>query len=183
MAHAGLAESFQNLMAQKIDLWLVNKAQTGVNGNDCLEKMKGLAPNLCVLLYSVFEDSNQLFLATPGGASAYLLKRTPPNRLLDPILGRPLHTTPSLQEIQERVKLYFEDTLKLNEAADANLRLAHLTSREYEILGMVGQGAADKEIAARLGISIWTVRDHLKHIFTKLGVHTRTEAVVKTLHK
>jgi DNA-binding CsgD family transcriptional regulator len=59
----------------------------------------------------------------------------------------------------------------------------HLTVREYQILDLAGKGEPDKQIASRLGISAWTVRDHLKHIFAKLGVHTRTEAVVRTLHK
>jgi DNA-binding NarL/FixJ family response regulator len=178
-----LADAIQEVARHRVDLWLINSSQSGMSGQVCFDQMKRRVPGLCGLLYSVFEDSNQLFLGTPGGISAYLLKRTPPNRLLEPIL----HTLPdrpiSMQGLLARVKHYYQDTLQFAEGADAAGKLTHLTAREHQILDTASKGATDKEIASQLGISVWTVRDHFKHIFTKLNVHTRTEAVVKIIQK
>jgi DNA-binding NarL/FixJ family response regulator len=182
-AFANPEELFHRRDSDPKELWLVNRTLPGMSGNECLERMKRLTPNLSGLIYSVYEDSNELFLATPGGATAYLLKRTPPGRFLEPITAQLVASPVSAEEILARVRNYFEGSLAFGSAGESTRQLETLTTREHEILAQLSKGYLDKEIAGRLNISAWTVRGHLKNIFEKLGVHTRTEAVVKFLHK
>jgi DNA-binding NarL/FixJ family response regulator len=163
-------------------LWLVNSAVGGEpKGRDWLARLSDSSPETCGLMYSLYEDSNQVFLAAPGGASGYMLKRTPADRFLDPITlgGVPDRITADL--ILSRVRQYFQAALAFAPVPSSSV--VPLTTREHEILELVGKGYVDKEIAARLGISPWTVHGHMKNIFEKLSVHSRTEAVVRSFHK
>jgi DNA-binding NarL/FixJ family response regulator len=140
-------------------------------------------PELPALIYSVYEDSDQLFKATPGGATGYLLKRTPPEQMLEPIAGLLSQGPLKPQLIVQQVKQYFQNVTTLLQSGESIHEMGKLTPREKEILGYLSKGYLDKEIAQSLGISVWTVHGHLKNIFEKLQVHSRTEAVVKYLQK
>jgi DNA-binding NarL/FixJ family response regulator len=181
-AHATPDDVFKQATPNRKQLWLVNRSLPGMAGNECLDRMRRSVAGLCGLIYSVYEDSNQLFLATPGGATAYLLKRTPPEQLLEPVLAQGAFEI-SPGEVLSRVRHYYAPCLDFAPADEQARALENVTPREYEILELLSKGYLDKEIAARLKISGWTVRGHLKNIFEKLNVHTRTEAVVKFLHK
>jgi len=181
-AYATPEEVFQQGVPGRKELWLVNRTLPGMAGSECLDQMRRSASALCGLIYSIYEDSNQLFLATPGGAFAYLLKRTPAERLLEPVLGGGPFPV-SAREVLSRVRQYYVPCLDFAPADEHTRVLENITPRECEILELLSKGYLDKEIAARLDISTWTVRGHLKNIFEKLNVHTRTEAVVKFLHK
>ncbi len=180
---ASAEEAARRTSAGPNELWLINRALPGTTGTACAERIQQLFPRACALLFSVYEDSSQLFAATPGGAAAYLLRRTSPEKLLDPICAERLSTAPSPQEVQARVRKYFQACLNFAPTGETNRALESLTNREREILQYLGKGYVDKEIALRLGISAWTVHGHVKNIFEKLHVHTRTEAVVKLLQK
>jgi len=136
-----------------------------------------------VVQYSVHEDSDQLFKATPGGASGYLLKRTPPDRLFEPILDAPPDTRLTTEHVTTFVRRYFQKLLQRLSPSESGREMAKLTHREHEILNLLSRGCVDKEIADALRISIWTVHGHLKRIYEKLGVHTRTEAAIRYLQK
>lgn len=145
-----------------------------------------LAPirdNIPALTYSLAADGDQLFVSTPGGATGYLLKRVKPDRLLEPLL----HGNFSLpggeaKDLLARVKSYFKELLQPRPAGAAS-GIERLTRRENEVLALLSKGCVDKEIAQSLGISAWTVHGHIKSIFERLGVRTRTEAVVRYLEK
>ncbi len=145
--------------------------------------MKVAAPAVPGLLYSVYEDSEELFRATPGGAGIYLLRRTPPNGFLEP--GAELLARGNLSgaELAAGVWQYFINLVASLPIGGPARQLAHLTQREGEVLALLSKGRMDKEIAARLDISIYTVHEHVRNIFEKLRVHNRTEAVVKFLQK
>jgi DNA-binding NarL/FixJ family response regulator len=102
---------------------------------------------------------------------------------LDPICAEGPVTPLLPQEILLRVRKYFQGCLNFAPSGETNRALESLTNREREILQYLSKGYVDKEIAMRLGISAWTVHGHVKNIFEKLNVHTRTEAVVKLLQK
>jgi len=87
------------------------------------------------------------------------------------------------KETFAQVRNYFQSFFGVSNIAEENPGLAHLTAREQDILSHVSKGYLDKEIADALNISIWTVHNHLKHIYEKLDVHNRTEAVLKYLQK
>jgi len=177
----GATEVLRALGHQQVDIALANHILPDEPGMVCLEKLRRLRPSLIILTYSVFEDADQLFKSTPGGSVVYMLKRTTPSRLFEPIaeLSGPLTS----EAVTSRVRTYFQQLAALLPSGPPSQEIARLTSREHEILALLSQGRLAKEIAETLGISIWTVQGHVKSIFGKLRVHTRTEAVVKYLHK
>ncbi len=145
--------------------------------------MKEAAPQVAGLLYSVDEDSEELFRSTPGGASTYLLQRSAPTRFLEPVVELLNRGTVSSAEMATGVWQYFRESMALLPIGNSPRPLTNLTQREHEVLALLSRGHSDKEIADRLGISIYTVHEHVRNIFEKLGVHNRTEAVVKFLQK
>jgi len=190
--HAGFAwaatfhratEALAALGRQPVALMLVNHTLDGVSGADFLERLRRLAPQAPGLIYSAYADSDELFKATPGGAIGYLLKRTPPRRFLEPLLGLARHETISAEILAARTQAYFQKLIGSPPPGAASLEMAKLTPRELEILGQLRKGFLDKEIAGALRISVWTVHGHVKNIFEKLGVRSRTEAVVKYLQR
>lgn len=180
-AFADAAQALRELRRQQIHLVLVNTALTGQLGAVSLEEMRRQKPDLIGLLYSVFEESSTLFRDTPGGAVGYMLKRTPPGRIFDPLVAA--GSTLTEESVATLVREYFRRLVAALPAGPSALDLARLTPREHQILDHLSKGALAKEIADALGISIWTVHGHIKSIFEKLGVHSRTEAVVKFLQK
>ena len=112
-------------------------------------------------------------------SGGYAMRRRPPHKLLEPIESgtRPYSKTQAGLQIQHYFQNFFGTPTSWEEPPDQKL----LTPREHEILDCVSKGFVDKEIAVRLGISPWTVHGHLKNIYDKLRVRTRTEAVVRHL--
>jgi len=135
------------------------------------------------VFFTTHEDSDQLFKATPGGASGYILKRTSPERLLEPIVGVLKDGDLSPDRIAVHVRRYFQSLVESLSSLESARDMARLTPRERDILNLLSKGSLDKEIAESLRISLWTVHGHLKNIYDKLGVHTRTEAAVRYLQK
>lgn len=180
-AYAGVTEAAREVSRQKVDMVLANYTMPEQVEPMNLAELRRMKPNLISLFYSVFEDSDQLFKATPGGAAGYMLKRTPWYRIFDPIAETKEALTQEL--VARLIREYFQKLVAAMPAGASALDLAKLTPREHEILALLAKGELAKEIADSLGISIWTVHGHVKSIFEKLNVHTRTEAVVKFLQK
>jgi DNA-binding NarL/FixJ family response regulator len=183
---AGFAEAGEALLwlaRNPVALLLVNHTLADGSGSGFLERLRRLAPNVPGLLYSVYDDSDQLFRSTPGGAIGYLLRRTPTDRIFEPLAGNAADGWPTPARITQRVLGYFQQLIGSRVPEGGSLEMARLTPRELEILGLLSKGFLDKEIAHALQISAWTVHGHAKNIYEKLGVHTRTEAVVKYLQR
>ena len=180
---ASAAEALRECTRRRVDLALVNHSLADQPGTVCLAKMKVAVPEVCGLLYSVYEDSEELFRSTPGGAGTYLLRRTPPTQFLEPIAERLRQGRLLGEDMAPVVWQYFKDSFGSMPIGGAARQLANLTQRELEVLALLSRGHPDKEIADQLGISIHTVHEHVRNIFEKLGAHNRTEAVVKFLQK
>ena len=180
-AYASSSEACREVTRQRVDFVLLNYSLPNQPGAACLEDLRRARPGLLGLLYSVFEDSDQLFKSTPGGAAGYLLKRTPWFRIFEPLAETKGSLTQEI--VAASIRDYFQRLVAAMPSGTSALELARLTPREHEILARIAQGYLAKEIADALGISIWTVHGHVKSIFEKLNVHTRTEAVVKFLQK
>lgn len=178
---ATATEALRKIPRHRLHLVLANHILPEQSGAACLETAQNTVPQVAGLLYSVHEDSDELFSAVPGGAVGYLLKRTSPFRLFDPLTKSvgPL----TREHIAARIREYFQDLLTALPVGPVSPELGKLTAREHEILTLLSRGGVAKEIATSLGISLWTVQGHVKNIFEKLNVHTRTEAVVKFLQK
>jgi DNA-binding NarL/FixJ family response regulator len=148
----------------------------GMSGIECTRLLKKAMPAAQVLVFTVFGDSEQVFRALEAGASGYLLKRTPRGEMVDAIKQVWDGGAPMSGEVARKVVESFR------KPAPAHVPDAEpLTAREEEVLGLLAKGYITKEIADQLAISFDTVRFHLKHIYRKLHVRSRTEALLKYL--
>ena len=181
--YANAVVALQELPHRRMQLVLINNNLPEMTGVAGLKKLQAVAPQSTGVLYSVHEDSEQLFRSTPGGAAGYLLKRTTPYRILEPVAGTLGKGVQSPRQISIGVREHFQSVFASLPTRDAPGEMTKLTPRELEILNLLSKGYVDKEIAETLCISVWTVHGHVKSIFEKLDVHNRTEAVVKFLQK
>lgn len=136
-----------------------------------------------VLTHGLFADSDAIFASVSGVSRGYFLQRVLPARLLEPLLGAFAEGPPKGVGDEDRmVRRYFQNVFE-PEGTDGEVQGPEFSGRENQVLDLLGRGLSDKEIAHELGISVWTVHSHLKRIFGKYGVRTRTEAVVRHLQK
>lgn len=159
------------------DVALLDVNLPGLSGIEGARLFKERHPALQVVMLTVYEDSERIFRALQAGASGYLLKRTSPARLLEAIEEVHRGGSPMSSQIARKVVQSFQEDRPDVKA----LEEAHLTARERQILDLLAQGYLYKEIAAALFITVETVRTHLRRIYEKLHVRSRTEAVVKYL--
>jgi DNA-binding NarL/FixJ family response regulator len=159
------------------DVILMDINLPGMTGIDCVRRMKALLPAAQILMFTIYEDSDRIFESLTAGASGYLLKRTPADRLLEAIREVRGGGSPMTSHIARKVVQHF------NQLALVNPELEALSHREREVLQRLARGLLYKEIADELGVTLDTVRKHLQSIYQKLHVHSRTDAVVKFLGK
>ena len=145
------------------------------SGIECTAAIKELLPSVQVVMITVYGDSEKVFNALRAGASGYILKRTPPEKILQAIREVQAGGVPMSAEIARKVLGTFR------ELVPAPTPDQDLSRREQEVLELLSQGCANKEIADKLSISIETVTWHLRHIYTKLHVRSRTQAALKFL--
>jgi DNA-binding NarL/FixJ family response regulator len=148
----------------------------GMSGIECTRALKKTMPQAQVLVFTVFGDSEQVFQALEAGASGYLLKRTPRSEIVEAIKQVWDGGAPMSGEVARKVVESFRKP-----ASAHGGQLESLTTREEEVLGLLAKGYITKEIGEQLAISFDTVRFHLKHIYQKLHVRSRTEALLKYL--
>jgi DNA-binding NarL/FixJ family response regulator len=158
------------------DVVLMDINLPGMSGIECTSRLKEKLPDLQVIILTVYEDHDRIFNALQAGASGYLLKRTPPDAILAAIVEVKQGGAPMTSEVARKVVQSFRKPPTTPAATDAKL-----TQREEEILSLLAQGYVTKEIASRLEISFFTAQTHLKNIYEKLHVRSRTEAVIKFL--
>lgn len=175
-AYASAEEALKEIPRQKPAVVLMDINLPAMSGIQCVEKLKMLEPALQIMMFTVYEDSDQVFEALVAGACGYLLKSTPPEKLLEAIQDAHKGGSPMSSHIARKVVQHFH-------RAPAQNEMGALSKREEEVLHHLAQGCLYKEIADRLSISIDTVRKHLNSIYGKLHVHSRTDAVVKYLQK
>jgi len=168
-------EALQKLPALKPEVVLMDLNLPQMSGSECIRRLKEMLPSTQVIVLTVYEDSEHIFQALKAGASGYLLKRSEPNEVLDAIKDARDGGGPMSSQIARRVVHSF------HAPAPAGLDTTTLTERETEILSSLSLGLANKEIADKMNISVPTVRTHLRHIYEKLHVRSRSEAIVKYL--
>lgn len=144
-----------------------------MSGIECTSRLKTLMPQTQIVILTAMDDEELVFMALEAGADGYLLKRTKPSDLRDALLDVLGGGAPMTSEIARRVIETFRNKGK---ARDESLRLS---VREEQILVLLSKGYANKMIADQLKLSIDTVCHHLKHVFEKMHVSSRTEAVVR----
>jgi DNA-binding NarL/FixJ family response regulator len=144
-----------------------------MSGIECTRQLKKILPATQVLMLTVYEDSESIFQALKAGASGYLLKRSEPEEVLRALGDVYEGGSPMTSQIARKVVQSFREP-----SPSADIAVS-LTSRENEILSYLSKGFANKEIADKMAITVPTVRTHLRHIYEKLHVRSRTEAIVK----
>jgi DNA-binding NarL/FixJ family response regulator len=174
-SYASAEEALQHLAKAQPDVVLMDINLGGMNGIECVRRLKPALPKAQIVMLTVFEDTEKIFSALAAGASGYLLKRLAPAKLLEAI--REVHGggSPMSAPIARKVV----QSLQTNPArGDEN---ADLSPREREVVHGMAEGQAYKQIADQLGVSIHTVRNYIRRIYEKLHVRSRTEAVAKFL--
>ena len=176
-AYASAEEALEHLPQDKPDVVLMDINLGGMDGIECVRRLKVVMPAAQVVMLTVFEDTEKIFRALVAGASGYLLKRLSPKKLLEAIVEVRAGGSPMSASIARKVVQSFHSApARGDEAMD-------LSQRERSVLDGLAEGLAYKQIADQLGVSIHTVRNYIRRIYEKLHVQTRTEAVAKFLRK
>ena len=149
----------------------------GISGIEVVRALKISHPEILFMMCTIYEDDEQIFEALSAGASGYILKKTPPGKLLEGIQELMEGGSPMSSQIARKVVAAFQNKKTDKPNTDAELDI--LSKREKEILEMLSKGLLYKEIADAMFISIETVRKHVYHIYEKLHVSNRIEAVNK----
>ncbi len=153
----------------------------GMNGVECVRKLKQLVPATQIVMLTAYEDTENIFNSLAAGASGYLLKRSKSAEILDAIREVQGGGSPMTTHIARKVVQSFQ--FKAAAAPQPAEPSEELSPREQEVLDLLSQGFMYKEISDKLGISFETVRTYIRRIYEKLHVRTRTEAVAKALRR
>ena len=173
-------ESFlAKLETLDVNVVLMDIALPGMNGIEGVKEAKKLKPDIDILMLTIYEDSEKVFDALCAGACGYLVKKTPPSKLLDAIKDVYEGGSPMSSQIARQVITAFKESKDVkDESPDYKL-----SSREKEVITLLASGNNYQQIADQLFISVDTVRHHIKNIYKKLHVHTQSEAVAKAIRK
>lgn len=163
------------------DVVLMDIDMPGMTGIEGLRRLKAVRPETLVVMLTVFEENSRVFDAICAGADGYLLKKTPPAKLLEAISEVRLGGAPMTPAIARQVLKLFPTSPARAQAGAVAEPMDALSQREQEILKLLVAGYSYKMIAADRNISLDTVRSHIKKIYEKLHVHSMTEAVTKAL--
>ncbi len=180
VAEAGDGEEAVRLVEQRDpDIVIMDIALPKLNGVEATRQIKEISPGTAVLVLTAYDDDEYVFALLEAGAAGYLLKDVSTDELVEAIRAVQAGESMLHPVIARKVVNRFSPQGKEGEDAPAE----ELTAREIEVLQLAGEGITNREIADRLSISHRTVQAHLSHIFSKLGVGSRTEAVVYALRK
>lgn len=157
------------------DVVLLDINLPGMSGIEGIEKIKEIYPDTKVVMLTVFDDNKNVFHAILSGADGYILKKTQPIRLIQAIEDAAAGGSPMTPTIAKQALELFKDHVPHRSNRDS------LTEREHEILSLIIDGLDNEEISSKLFISLQTVRNHIRHIYEKLHVHSKSQAVVKAL--
>jgi DNA-binding NarL/FixJ family response regulator len=173
--HASGEDALQEIPKVKPDVVLMDINLPGINGVECVRRLKPLLPATQVIMLTVYQNTENIFNALAAGATGYLLKQTPPAELLTAIRNVNDGGSPMSSHIARKIVQSFQQTPASSDGADS------LSPREAQVLDLLAKGYLYKEIAETMQVTYATVHTHIRHIYEKLHVHSRTEAVAKHL--
>ncbi len=173
--HANGENALQEVPKIKPDVVLMDINLPGFNGVECVRRLKPLLPATQVIMLTVYQNTENIFNALAAGATGYLLKQTPPPELLSAIQNVHAGGSPMSSHIARKIV----QSIQQLPAAAAGAQ--SLSPREAQVLDLLTKGYLYKEIAETMQVTYATVHTHIRHIYEKLHVHSRTEAVAKHL--
>ena len=172
-AYGNAEEALKELPGHQPQVVLMDIQLPKLSGIECTARLKQLLPQAQIIMVTVYEDTERISAALRAGACGYLLKRCTPEELVAAVREARSGGVPMPREIARKVIGVFQ------QPRTAGAEVEELRPSERKILELLAQGLANKEIASRLGLSASTVRWHLENIYSRLHVHSRTEAVLK----
>jgi DNA-binding NarL/FixJ family response regulator len=173
--HATAESALQELPRTAPEVVLMDINMPGLNGVECVRRLKPLLPSTQIIMLTVYQNPEHIFNALAAGATGYLLKQTPPGELLDAV--RDVHNggSPMNSHIARKIVQSFQRQAPVGREGE------NLSPREAEVLDLLAKGYLYKEIAQNLNLSYATVHTHVRHIYEKLQVRSRAQAVAKHL--
>lgn len=153
------------------DVVIMDINMPGANGIECIEKIKDDCPHTQFMIFTIYENDEKIFDALAAGASSYMLKKTPPDKMVEAIKELYNGGSPMSNMVARKVINYFKQ--------NTETKISSLTKKENEILLLLSKGFLYKEIAAKLSITVGTVTQHIHKIYDKLHVTNKTEAINK----
>jgi DNA-binding NarL/FixJ family response regulator len=174
-AYETMEQALAGLRPELTDIALVDLGLPGISGIQGIREIKARSPTLPLVALTIYEDDARIFEALCAGATGYLLKKTPPARLLECLREVMSGGAPISPEVASRVIALFQ---KIRPPEEADY---HLTPHELRLLKMLSEGHSYKSAAAALHSSVNTVKFHTRSIYAKLQVHSKSEAVAKAL--
>jgi DNA-binding NarL/FixJ family response regulator len=173
--HGSAENALQEIPRIKPDVALMDINLPGINGVECVRRLKPQLPATQIIMLTVYQNTEHIFDALAAGATGYLLKQTPPDELLAAI--REVHAggSPMSSHIARKIVQSFQQVVTPSPGAQM------LTPREVQVLDLLAKGFLYKEIAEATKTTYATVHTHIRHIYEKLHVRSRTEAVARHL--
>ena len=165
----------KNIAYHQPDVVLMDIDMPIENGLQGLRTLRNAGNNVTVIMLTVFDDNERIFQAVCDGASGYILKRTPPEKIVEAIREAQTGGAPITPSVAKQVLKLFSHPFQKSED------LQSLTAREHDVLALIVRGYSYKLDASELGIGIETLRYHIKNIYTKLHVNSKSEAVAKAI--
>jgi DNA-binding NarL/FixJ family response regulator len=169
-----MEEALEKIGHDLPDVALVDLGLPGMSGIEGIHRLKLEFPQLILLVHTIYEDDERIFDALCAGASGYMLKRTPPARLLESLREAASGGAPMTPEIATRVVSLFREYRPPNRNYD-------LSPHELRLLRLLAEGHNYKTAAAELGVTTHTISFHLQKIYEKLHVNSKTAAVARAL--
>ena len=164
---------FEKGLGNNVELVLTDIQLPGKSGIDFIAWLKPVKPLVQFMVLSVYDDADRVYKALKAGASGYILKNTPSNKLIEALVDMKKGGSPMSSQIARMVVSAFQQTITYTDPQE------NLSLREKEVLQWLSKGFSYKEIAAKLFISIETVRTHIRNIYEKLHACNRAEALKK----
>ena len=168
----------RNMQMAGPDIVMMDINMSGISGIEAVQLIKEKFPGMLILMQTVFEDNDKIFAAICAGASGYLLKKTSPQKMIEAIRETYLGGAPMTPSVAVKVLKMF----RLHGIGEKK-EFIDLSAREKEILALLVKGKSYKAVASACFISIDTVSTHVRHIYEKLHVHSKSEAVAKAINQ
>jgi DNA-binding NarL/FixJ family response regulator len=174
--HGSAEEALQEIPKIRPQVVLMDINLPGLNGVECVRRLKPQLSGAQIIMLTVYQNTEHIFNALAAGATGYMLKQTPPAELLTAIKEVHAGGSPMSSHIARKIVQSFQSPV-----AAAGTGSASLSPREAEVLDLLAKGFLYKEIADQMKVSYATVHTHIRHVYEKLHVRSRTEAVAKHL--
>jgi DNA-binding NarL/FixJ family response regulator len=173
--HPSAEKALQELPRKVPDVVLMDINLPGLSGVECVRRLKPLLARTQVIMLTVYQNTEHIFNALEAGATGYMLKQTPPAELLAAIKDVHAGGSPMNSHIARKIVQSFQRPVAAARDGD------NLSPRESEVLDLLAKGYLYKEIAEKTGLTYATVHTHIRHIYEKLQVRSRAQAVAKHL--